>query len=61
MNKIPKVVFSKTLQHATGPETQIVRGDLSRGRASQARAGNDLIAYGGATFDQALSRLGLVA
>lgn len=61
MNDIPKVVFSKTLQHAHWPETLIARGDLSEevGRLKR-ESGNDLIAYGGARFDQALSRLGLV-
>jgi dihydrofolate reductase len=61
MNEIPKVVFSKSLQHADWPETRIARGDLSEeiGRLKR-EPGNDLIAYGGATFDQALSRLGLV-
>jgi len=61
MNEIPKVVFSKTLQQADWPETRIARGDLSEeiGRLKR-EPGNDLIAYGGAIFDQALSRLGLV-
>lgn len=61
MNEIPKVVFSKTLQHADWPETRIAGGDLVEeiGRLKR-EPGNDLIAYGGATFDQALSRLGLV-
>jgi len=61
MNEIPKVVFSKTLQHADWPETRIARGDLAEeiGRLKR-EPGNDLIAYGGATLDQALSRLGLV-
>src|SRR6266566_741852 len=61
MNEIPKVVFSKTLQHADWPETRIASGDLSEeiGRLKR-EPGNDLIAYGGATFDQALTRLGLV-
>jgi dihydrofolate reductase len=61
MNEIPKVVFSKTLERADWPETRIARGDLADeiGRLKR-EPGNDLIAYGGATFDQALSRLGLV-
>src|SRR5436189_5877710 len=61
MNEIPKVVFSKSLKHADWPETRIARGDLSEeiGRLKR-EAGNDLIAYGGATLDQGLSRLGLV-
>src|SRR5438552_13048045 len=61
MNEIPKVVFSKTLQHADWPETTIARGDISEEIARLKREpGNDLIASGGATFAQALSRLGLV-
>jgi dihydrofolate reductase len=61
MNEIPKVVFSKTLQHADWPETRIARGELGEEIERLKREpGNDLIAYGGATFDQALSRLGLV-
>ncbi len=61
MNEIPKIVFSKTLDHADWPETRIARGDLAEEIGLLKREpGNDLIAYGGATFDQALSRLGLV-
>src|SRR5213083_354865 len=61
MNEIPKVVFSKTLQHADWPETRIASGGLSEEIERLKREpGNDLIAYGGATLDQALSRLGLV-
>ena len=61
MNEIPKVVFSKTLQQADWAETRIARGDLGEEIGSLKREpGNDLIAYGGATLDQALSRLGLV-
>ena len=61
MNEIPKVVFSKTLQKADWPETRIAGGDLAEeiGRLKR-EPGNDLIAYGGAIFDQALTRLGLV-
>jgi dihydrofolate reductase len=61
MNEIPKVVFSRTLERADWPETRIARGDLSEeiGRLKR-EPGNDLIAYGGATLDQAPSRLGLV-
>jgi dihydrofolate reductase len=61
MNEIPKVVFSKTLQRADWAETQIAAGDLAEevGRLKR-EPGNDLVAYGGARLDQALSRLGLV-
>ena len=61
MNEIPKVVFSKTLEHAEWPETRIARGDLSDEIEQLKREpGSDLIAYGGARVDQSLSRLGLV-
>jgi dihydrofolate reductase len=61
MNEIPKVVFSTTLQRADWAETRIAGGDLREEIDRLKREpGNDLIAYGGATFDQALSRLGLV-
>jgi dihydrofolate reductase len=61
MNEIPKVVFSRTLQRVEWPETRIARGDL-RDEVDQLKreSGADLIAYGGARLDQALSRLGLV-
>jgi dihydrofolate reductase len=61
MNEIPKVVFSKTLERADWRDTRIASGDLSEEIARlKTEPGNDLIAYGGARFDQALSRLGLV-
>ena len=61
MNEIPKVVFSKTLDRADWAETRIASGDLAEEVDRLKREpGNDLIAYGGATFDQALTRLGLV-
>jgi dihydrofolate reductase len=61
MNEIPKVVFSRTLERADWPETQIARGDLRQEVERLKREpGNDVIAYGGARLDQSLSRLGLV-
>jgi dihydrofolate reductase len=61
MNTIPKVVFSKSLDRASWPETRIARGDLSEEIAElkQSSSGN-LIAWGGASFAQSLSRCGLV-
>jgi dihydrofolate reductase len=61
MNEIPKVVFSKTLQQATWPESRIARADLSDeiGRL-KSEPGKDMIAWGGAAFAQSLIRLGLV-
>jgi len=61
MNEIPKVVFSKSLEHADWPETRIANGELSDEIARlKGEPGKDLIAYGGARLDQALTRLGLV-
>ena len=61
MNEIPKVVFSRTLKQADWAETRIAGGDLAEEVAALKREpGKDLIAYGGARLDQALTRLGLV-
>lgn len=61
MNDIPKVVFSKTLKAATWPDSEIASGDL-REEISRLKAqpGGDIIAWGGASFAQALSSAGLV-
>ena len=52
---------SKDLQRADWPEARIAHGDLSEQIWRLKREpGKNLIAYGDSTFDQALSRLGLV-
>ena len=61
MNDIPKVVFSKTLERADWPDSRIARGDLTEEIAALKREpGKDMLAWGGATFAQSLTRLGLV-
>jgi dihydrofolate reductase len=61
MNEIPKVVFSRTLDRAEWADSRIARGDLAQEIATLKREpGKDLLAWGGATFAQSLSRLGLV-
>ena len=61
MNNIPKVVFSNTLPTAEWVGSRIARGDLTAEIAAlQAESGGDIIAHGGATFVQALSRLRLI-
>ena len=61
MNEIPKVVFSKTLTHADWPTTTIADGDLAEEVAKlKDQAGGDVVAYGGFTFAQALTRADLV-
>jgi len=61
MNEIRKVVFSKTLDEATWPESSIARGELADEIAALRRQrGGEIIAWGGAGFAQSLSRAGLV-
>jgi dihydrofolate reductase len=61
MNEIPKVVFSGTLERADWADSRIARGDLADEIAELKREpGKDMIAWGGATFAQSLTRLGLV-
>ena len=61
MNEIPKVVFSKTLKRADWPVSSIARGDLADEIAAlRHQPGGEIIAWGGASFAQALARAGLV-
>ena len=61
MNEIPKVVFSTTLTRADWPTSTIASGDLAHEVAKlKEQPGGDIIAYGGYTFAQALTRADLV-
>ncbi len=61
MNEIPKVVFSNTLDKATWAKSSIARGDLADEIAMLRRQpGGEIIAWGGASFAQSLSRAGLI-
>jgi len=61
MNTIPKIVFSTSLESASWAETRIARGDLREEIAQlKKEATGNLIAWGGATFAQSLTRLGLI-
>jgi len=61
MNDIPKVVFSTTLERAGWTESRIAAGDVADEILSLKREpGGDIIAHGGATFVQGLSKLGLI-
>jgi dihydrofolate reductase len=62
MNNRPKVVFSKTLPAAGWAGSRVARGDLAGEIAALKResGGEVIMAHGGATFVQALSRLGLI-
>jgi dihydrofolate reductase len=60
MNEISKAVFSRTMTEATWPESRIY-DDLESGMAElKAQEGGPILTYGGATFAQELTRLGLV-
>jgi dihydrofolate reductase len=61
MNKLPKVVFSRTLPAAGWPGARVARGDLAEEVAAlKGEPGGEIMAHGGAAFVQALSRLGLI-
>jgi dihydrofolate reductase len=61
MNKLPKVVFSRTLTRADWPDTTIASGDLAHEIGILKREpGKDMIAWGGAAFAQSLTRLRLI-
>jgi dihydrofolate reductase len=61
MNRVPKVVFSRTLQTADWPETTIARGDLAEEIDKLRRSGTgEMLAHGGVSFVQSLTRLDLV-
>lgn len=61
MNSIPKVVFSRTLEHADWPESRIARGDTAEEIAKlKEEPGGEIVAHGGFSFTQSLVRLGLV-
>ncbi|MEJ7729229.1 MAG: dihydrofolate reductase family protein [Polyangiaceae bacterium] len=61
MNEIPKVVFSRTLKEASWPESSIASGDLADEIAAlKKQPGGEIIAWGGASFAQSLSKARVV-
>lgn len=61
MNDIPKVVFSKSLETAAWPESTIARGKIGEEiETLRKQPGGEIIAWGGASFAQSLSRAGLI-
>jgi dihydrofolate reductase len=61
MNDVPKVVFSKTLERADWSDSRVARGDIAEEISAMRREpGGDIIAWGGASFAQELSRRRLV-
>jgi dihydrofolate reductase len=62
MNELPKVAFSRTLtEPADWNDSRIAGGDLAQEiERLREEPGGDIVAWGGGTFLQALSRAGLV-
>jgi dihydrofolate reductase len=61
MNDLPKVVFSKTLDNADWNDSRVARGALGEEISTlRQQPGGEIIAWGGASFVQALSRAALV-
>ena len=60
-NSTPKVIFTKTLEKSEWDNTVLAKGDLVDEITNLKRqSGNDIIAYGGATFVSALIKHGLI-
>ena len=60
-NTTHKVVFTKTLEKSEWPDTVLAKGDLVEEITKlKAQDGQDIIAYGGATFVSALIKAGLI-
>ena len=58
---LPKVVFSKTVQHVDGKNVRVENGDLVEAvKQLKGQPGKDIIVYGGATFVSSLIEHGLI-
>jgi dihydrofolate reductase len=60
INKLPKVVFSKTLERADWTNTTLVRGDLEREVAKLKQGSLDMVILGSGTLVAALSEANLI-
>ncbi len=58
---LPKVVFSKTVQHLDGKNVRVENGDLVQAVSRlKGQPGKDLLVYGGASFVSSLIEHGLI-
>ncbi len=58
---LPKVVFSRTLQHTEGKNDRVENADLVQAvNRLKSQPGKDLLVYGGATFVSSLLEHGLI-
>ncbi len=61
MVSLPKIVFSRSLNHIDGKNVRVENGDLVTAvNALKAMPGKDMIVYGGASFDASLIEHGLI-
>jgi len=61
MNRFPKVVFSRTLDHASWNNTRLVKGDmLAEIRKLKRESGPDLLIFGSGTVVSQLTQAGLI-
>jgi dihydrofolate reductase len=61
MNAMPKVVFSKTLDHASWNNTTVVKGDIAEAvRRMKREPGPDMVILGSGTIVSQLSQAGLI-
>jgi dihydrofolate reductase len=61
MNKLPKVVFSKTMDKATWENTTVVKGDIAAEvRKLKAGKGQDMLIMGSGTIVSQLTEAGLI-
>jgi dihydrofolate reductase len=61
MNEIPKVVFSKSIDHLDWNQTRIAKGDVvDEINRLKAEPGKDILVHGGARFAQSLSKARLI-
>ena len=61
MNEIPKVIFSRKMEQVDWEGATIASGDLAEEIAHlKEQPGKEILAHGGASFAQSLSKLGLI-
>ena len=61
MVALPKVVFSKSIQHVEGKNVRVENGDLAGAvKELKSRAGKDIVVYGGASFVSSLIEQALI-
>lgn len=61
MNRIPKIVFSKTLPKADWQNTRLIKDDIATAiNKLKAESGKDLIIFGSSQLSASLSNLGLI-